>query len=69
MRPYKEIRLIRSNKRERTITIDVMLDGKFNVRYKSYKLDKETFNYYVNHANNQDWLWFLRSEDYYCVKM
>lgn len=66
MKETKTIELIRSNKRERTVTIKVSMNGA-SVKYKSYTLGKDEFNYYINHATNSDWLQFLKSNCYYAL--
>lgn len=59
-----ETRITSSNKRERTITITKSENGRPYARYRSVKLTKEEFNYYTNHATENDIRQFLKSDDY-----
>lgn len=62
-------RILRTNKKERTITIrcqyDRSKDG--HVDYKSYPLSKDDFNYYCNYATQSDIYQFMRTDDYYVL--
>lgn len=62
-----ELRIIRTNKKERTITIKKTTDKGTSI-YKSYPLEKNEFNYYKNNATQHDLFDFLRSDDYYMIK-
>lgn len=60
--------IIRTNKRERTITIKCTYENGDVVKYKSTPLPKEEWQYYANHATENDIKNFLKSDDYYILK-
>lgn len=57
--------IISSNKKERTITFKVWYNAKEFTKYKTLKLDKETYNYYTDFATNRDWETFMKTDEYY----
>lgn len=60
--------IVRSNKRERTITIRQDYEkSNSHVLYRSYRLSKEEFDYYVNYSTENDIKEFLKSNDYYVL--
>lgn len=62
-------RILRTNKRERTITIRQQYKKtKGHIDYKSFPLSKEEFEYYAHYATEGDIRNFLRTENYYVLK-
>lgn len=61
-------RISRSNKRKRTITIEVHYMNGDVVRYRSTPLSRDDFNYYTNHATENDIKNFLKTDDYYEIR-
>lgn len=64
----EQLKIISSNKRERTITIQKTYDDGEKVVYKSVRLAKEEFNYYIDYATENDIRQFLKTDDYYIKK-
>lgn len=61
-------RISRSNKRERTITIEVYYMNGDVVHYRSTPLSQDDFHYYTNHATENDIKNFLKTGDYYEIR-
>lgn len=62
-------KIVSTNKRERTITIRHDYDdGSTPTFYKSFRINKEEFNYYKNHATENDIKQFLKGCDYYILR-
>lgn len=60
---------LRANNSKRTITIRHYIDGKLFSKYRSFKLNKEDWQYYGGgYATENDIKQFLKSSDYYIVK-
>lgn len=59
-----DLRVVRSNKKERTITIRKEYDDNSAVFYKSCKLPSVEFRYYTQNATYGDLAAFLKSDDY-----
>ena len=55
------------NHKNKTFTIRTFVDGKLNNKYRSIKFCKEEFENELNNTEN-DWMHFLKSNDYYLVK-
>ena len=64
----EKLKIISSNKRERTITIQKTYDDGTKVVYKSVTLARDEYHYYTNHATENDIRQFLKSDDYYIKK-
>ena len=62
------LRVVRSNKRERTITIRKDYDDNSAVFYRSYRMSPEDFRYYTEWANYEDLAYFLKRGDYEEIK-
>lgn len=63
---YRTFQIVRSNKRERTITFKVFdKNGNLTAKYKTYNLDRETYYYYTEFATSGDWEAFLKTNEYY----
>lgn len=61
--------VISTNKRERTITVAVFnSDGQFLAKYRTIRLDSDTFRYYTNFATIGDWEQFMKTDEYYKIK-
>lgn len=61
--------IVSSNKRERTITFKVYdRNGQFTAKYRTTKLDRDTFRYYTDFATTGDWEAFMKTDEYYKVK-
>ena len=64
----QKIFILRSNKREKTITIRKEYgDGTFTT-YKSVRLPQDEFDYMVNYATENDIKQFLKTDDYYILR-
>lgn len=59
-----DLRVVRSNKKERTITIRKEYDDNSSVLYRSCSLHPAEFRYYTQNATYGDLVSFLKS-DYY----
>lgn len=55
-----------ANYQKRTFTLRVLYGGSQS-KYRTIKLDSEEFQSCLNNTEN-DWVHFLRSNDYYTVK-
>lgn len=64
----EHLKIISSNKRERTITIQKTYDDGEKVVYKSVRLAKDEFHYYRHYATENDIRQFLKTDDYYIKK-
>ena len=62
------LRGVRSNQRERTITIRKEYDDNSAVLYKSFRLAPDVFNYYKNYASLPVLADFLSKERYEVIK-
>lgn len=65
----KTIREIKAspNFSKRTFTLRVYWDKKLSSKYRTVKMSKEDFENELNNTNN-DWDYFMRSNNYYLVK-
>lgn len=54
------------NHSKRTFTLRVFIDSEFVGKYRTITLPKDEFNSCLYNTNN-DWLQFLKSDDYYTV--
>lgn len=62
----RTFQIVRSNKKEKTITFKVFdKNGNLTAKYKTYNLDRETFNYYTEFASSGDWEAFIKTDEYY----
>lgn len=61
----EKLEIIRSNKRDRTITILKTYQDGSKVVYKSFRLAKNEFFYYRSHATENDIKQFLKCDEYY----
>lgn len=69
MKANKHTYMITPNRSRRTITIRHFIDGKLISKYRSFRLNKEDWNYYgEGFASENDIKNFLKSTDYYVVK-
>lgn len=59
-----DLRVVRSNKKERTITIRKEYDDNSAVLYRSCTLHPAEFRYYTQDATYGDLVSFLKSDDY-----
>ena len=57
----------KANKRNRTFTIRVYIDGILISKYRTLKQSKEDFHYYSNFATQRDWEQFLKTDEYYRI--
>lgn len=63
-----DLRVVRSNKKERTITIRKEYDDNSAVLYRSCRLSPADFRYYTEFANYGDLAYFLKTEEYVELK-
>lgn len=63
----KEIKITSSNKKHRTITITKYFSDSSYVRYRSYSLTQEEFDFYTNEATEDDLVNFLNTDIYYLL--
>lgn len=57
--PVFTYELVRSNKRQRTVTFIRFKNGKKQQRLRSVPLSVDNFNYYSTSANQQDWAYLF----------
>ena len=62
------LKVIRSNKKERTITIEKTFTDGSKTRYKSVTLSKDEWHYMTQYATENDIKNFLKSDNYYILK-
>ena len=67
MKDLKETIKVAANQNKRTFTIRKYIDGKFFAKYRTIKMSQEEFSSEEMNTEN-DWKYFLRSDDYYGVK-
>lgn len=62
------LRVVRSNQRERTITIRKDYDDNSAVLYRSCRMSPADFRYYTEFADYGDLAYFLKTEEYVEIK-
>lgn len=67
-RNERNYKVVSSNKRERTITIQCTYEDGSKVKYRSNQLSKDEWEYYVHYATENDIKQFLKTDDYYLIK-
>ena len=55
------------NYTKKTFTIRTYINGKINAKYRTIQMSKKEFEAELNNTQN-DWMQFLKSNDYYLVK-
>jgi len=53
---------------KRTFTIKTYIDGRLSAKYRTYPMTTEEFDSELNNTP-KDWSQFLKTDDYYLVKM
>ena len=64
----KKLEIKRSNKRERTLTIEATYANGNTTLYRTERLEKEDFNYYVNYATENDLQGLMHTVEFEIIK-